>query len=427
MTYEEAMTYIQKAGKTGIQLGLARMQELCRRLGDPQNKLSFIHIAGTNGKGSTAAYISSILGVNGYLVGRYVSPVVFRYEECIQYEDMEGVHCIERELLAELITEAAAAVEEMEKAGFPQPTAFEIETAVSFLAFARWQCSVVVLEAGMGGREDATNVVGNVLASVITPVGRDHMHLLGDTLPAIAYEKAGIIRQEGIVVSCQKEAEAEEVIRQVCNEKKAVLTTVRASDMKLISMDLRGCVFSYKGENYRTAMTGTYQVENACLAIETCHCLAEVFPLDTEQLLVGLREAYWRGRFEVVCPEPLILVDGAHNESGARALADSLTRLLPGRCIRGIMGVFRDKEYESIVRILQPVIQDIIVVTAPGPRGLPAAELEQVWMKAGNCRTEMAESVTDALKKAIAQCGKEDAIVLFGSLSLLGELKWKGD
>lgn len=425
MTYEEAMAYIQEAGSTGISLGLSRMRELCRRLGDPQKKLSFIHIAGTNGKGSTAAYISSILGVNGYLVGRYVSPVVFQYEECIQYEDIEGVHHIDRELLAELMTEAAAAVDEMGKEGVPQPTAFEIETAVSFLAFVRWRCSVVVLEAGMGGREDATNVIDNVLASVITPVGMDHMHLLGDTLSAIAREKAGIIRQKGTVVSYQKEREAAEVIQEVCSEKEAMLVMVQDADMALISTDLRGSVFSFKGENYRTRMTGTYQVENACLAIETCHCLAEFFPLETEQMLIGVREAYWRGRFEVVCPEPLILVDGAHNESGAQVLADSLRELLPGRRIHGIMGVFCDKEYEKIVKMMQPVIYDVISVTAPDPRGLPAAELEQVWISSGCGRTETAEGVMDALKKAIRRCEKEDAIVLFGSLSLLGELKWR--
>lgn len=425
MTYDEAMTYIQKAGSAGIQLGLARMRELCRLLGDPQNKLSFIHIAGTNGKGSTAAYISSILGVNGYLVGRYVSPVVFQYEECIQYEDIEGVHCIDRELLAELITETAAAVEEMSKAGYEKPTVFEIETAVSFLAFARWQCSVVVLEVGMGGREDATNVIEHVLASVITPISRDHMSVLGDTLAEIAREKAGIIRKNGRVISYQKESEAAGIIAKVCREREAVLTEVQKADMELISMDLRGIVFSYKGDNYRTKMAGVYQMENACLAIETCLRLADRFPMEAERLIVGVREAYWRGRFEVVCPDPLILVDGAHNESGARALAESVRKLLPGCHIHGIMGVFRDKEYEKIVQILHPVIQDIVVVTAPGPRGLPATELAQVWEKYDVGEAGIADSVADGLKMAIGRCKEGDAILLFGSLSLLGQLKWR--
>lgn len=425
MTYEEAMTYIQHAGTTGIRLGLSRMRELCRRLGNPQNRLSFIHFAGTNGKGSTAAYISSILGVSGYLVGRYVSPVVFRYEECIQYENMEGVHSIDRHLLAELMTDVAEAVETMVADGMERPTVFEMETALSFLAFVHWKCSVVVLETGMGGREDATNIVPNVLASVLTPVGRDHMHILGDTLTAIAHEKAGIIREGGTVVSYQAEPEADEVIEAVCREKGAALTRVCTEDMSLLSMDLTGCVFSYRGENYRTGMTGTYQMANACLAIETCRCLAQHFPLEPEQVILGIREAYWRGRFEVVCPDPLVLVDGAHNESGAKALAQSLQMLLPGHRVHGVMGVFRDKEYEKMAEILLPVLEDIVTVKAPGPRGLPAEELATVWRNAGFSRVETAESVMEGLKKAMERCQEGEAIVIFGSLSLLSQLKWR--
>ena len=425
MNYDEAMAYIQSASATGIRLGLSRMRELCRRLGNPQNKLSFIHIAGTNGKGSTAAYISSILGVNGYLTGRFVSPVVFRYEECIQYEDMEGIHFIEKELLAELISEVAEAAETMAAEGWERPTVFELETAVSFLAFVHWQCSVVVLEVGMGGREDATNVVEHVLASVLTPIGKDHMHLLGDTLEEIAREKAGIIRERGKVISFQTESEAAEVIAEICEEKRAELTVVRGEDMKLLSMDLRGCVFSYQGEHYRTRMTGTYQMQNACLALAVCDCLREQFPLDVERRILGIRETYWRGRLEVVCENPLILVDGSHNESGARALAESIGMLLPERRIHGIMGVFRDKDYGKIVEIMNPVVQDVVTVKAPGPRGLAAEELAQTWENVGCPMVETAQSVQEGLKKALTRCDGEDAVVLFGSLSLLGQLKWK--
>lgn len=425
MTYEESMMYIQSTATTGIRLGLSRMRELCRRLGDPQDQLSFIHIAGTNGKGSTAAYISSILGVNGYLVGRYVSPVVFRYEECIQYEDIEGVHCIDKSMLAELISEAADAAEAMAAEGLERPTVFELETAVSFLAFVRWQCSVVVLEVGMGGREDATNVVSNVLASVLTPVGKDHMHILGDTMTEIACEKAGIIREKGTVISLQTEPEAAMVIRDVCVEKQADLTEVSREDMKLLSMDLRGCVFWYQGENYRTKMTGAYQMMNACLALAVCNCLRERFPLDVEQRILGIREAYWRGRLEVVCENPLILVDGAHNESGAKVLAESIQMLLPGRHVHGVMGVFRDKDYKKIVEIMKSVLQDVVTVKAPGDRGLPEEELAQVWKDAGCGFVESTEAVRDGLNKALAHCGQGDAVVLFGSLSLLGQLNWK--
>lgn len=270
MTYDEARQYIKEASKAGIRPGLSCMRELCRRLGNPQDDLKIIHIAGTNGKGSTAAYLSSIFGVNGYLTGRYVSPTVFCYEECIQYEDMDGVHYIDKDLLTELIGEVAEAAEAMVKDGWQHPTTFELETAVSFLAFCRWQCRVVILEAGMGGREDATNVVSHVLASVITPVGLDHMAWLGDTIAEIAGEKAGIIKAKGKVISFQTEPAARAVITSVCRKKQAELTEVSEEDMSLLSMDENGCVFSYCGENYRTGMTGIYQMKNASLAIGVC-------------------------------------------------------------------------------------------------------------------------------------------------------------
>lgn len=425
MTYEQARNYIENASKTGMNLGLSRMRELCRRLGNPQNRLSFIHIAGTNGKGSTAAYISSILGCGGYLVGRYVSPVVFQYEECIQYQDMEGIHYIDRELLAGLVTQVAEAAEEIVAEGGERPTVFEIETAVAFLAFSHWQCQVVVLEVGLGGKEDATNVIEHVLASVITPVSMDHMHVLGNTLAEIAAEKAGIIREKGNVISYQPEQEAAKVITAVCEEKGARTATVRDEDIHLLKMDLSGSVFSYQGEHFRTGMPGRYQIENACLAIEVCRHLGGNFSLEEEQLVLGIRQAYWRGRFEIVCPEPLILIDGAHNESGIKALRTSIQELLPGRCIHGVMGVFRDKAYQKMVKLILPIVQDVVTVTAPGPRGLPAEELAEVWRNFGCEQVETAESVMEGLKKAVGQCRKNDAIVIFGSLSLLSRLKWR--
>lgn len=425
MTYDEARQYIKEASKAGIRPGLSCMRELCKRLGNPQDKLKIIHIAGTNGKGSTAAYISSVLGVNGYLTGRYVSPTVFCYEECIQYEDVDGVHYIDKDLLTELIGEAAEAAQAMVDDGWQHPTTFELETAVSFLAFCRWNCQVVILEAGMGGREDATNVVSRVLASVITPVGLDHMAWLGDTIAEIAGEKAGIIKEKGKVISFQPEPAARAVIASVCRKKQAELTEVSQEDMSLLSMDENGCVFSYCGENYCTRMTGIYQMKNASLAIGVCQSLKKEFPLETERIMVGIREAYWRGRLEKVCTNPLIYVDGAHNESGAKALADSLKVLLKGRKIHGVMGVFRDKEYEKIVSIMSPLLTDVVTVPAPGKRGLPADDLKAVWERKKEIPAESAETVEEGLKKAISKCGDGEAIVMFGSLSLLGQLRWK--
>ena len=425
MDYEQAMAYIKNYKSAGISLGLERMRELCSRLDYPQQKLSFIHIAGTNGKGSTAAYISSILGVNGYLTERYVSPVVFQYEECIQFEDSRGITFIDRQLLAEAVTETAAAVVDMEREGKELPTIFEFETAISFVAFVKRGCQIVVLEAGLGGREDATNVIGNVVASVITPVGRDHMKMLGDTVEEIAREKAGIIREGVPVISFQKEKAAAQVIASVCEQKRAPLISVCAPDIKLLRSDLQGSLFSYQGEHFRTQMTGVYQIENACLAIETCRNLGSGFSFDEPQLMVGIRAARWRGRFEVVNQEPLVLVDGAHNESGARALRESVETLLGGRRIHGVMGVFGDKEYNKIIEEMRPVLQDIVAVRAPADRGLEADVLAKAWRNAGCADVMTAGSVKEGLKLALQRCGENDAVVIFGSLSLLGELTRK--
>lgn len=423
MDYKEALEYIQNYQSNGVSLGLRRMQELCTRLHHPQKKLRFIHIAGTNGKGSTAAYISSVLGVNGYLVGRYVSPVVFRYEECIQFEDIRGITYIGEELLTEVVTEAASAVASMEQDGFETPTIFEFETAMALLAFMKKKCQIVIMEVGLGGRRDATNVIEHVIASVITPIGMDHMGMLGSTLTEIAVEKAGIIRKGVPVISYQIEPEAAEVITSVCEEKHCELTMVRRDDMRRIRSDLSACVFMYQGEHFRTQMIGTYQMENACLAIETCRRLGEEFSFDEVQLMSGIREAKWRGRFEVVQTDPLILADGAHNESGARALRESIETLLTGRKVHGVMGVYRDKDYEKMVSVLQPVIDDIITVKAPAERGLEAEVLAQVWRGAGCPAVSTAESVSDGIEMAAKRCEDGDAIILFGSLSLLGKLK----
>lgn len=433
MNYEEAMKAIQSRKSSGISMGLSRMETLCRFLDNPERKLRVIHVAGTNGKGSVTAYISSILGISGYLIGRYVSPAVVREEEFIQFEDSRGVTYIDKELLTESVAKVEAAVRQMEAEGKESPTSFEYETAVAFVAFVRKGCQVAIVEAGLGGREDATNVIWNPLACVITPISMDHMKILGSTIREIAAEKAGIIKENVPVIAYQKSSVAEEVLIKACREKNAPLTLLHDEDMELLRADLQGCLFSYRNEHFQTRMAGCYQMENACLAIETCCHLGEDFQLDTVKRMVGIREASWQGRFDVVSTEPLIIVDGAHNESGAQALRETLERLLPDARIHGIMGVFRDKEYEKMVAIMRPVIYDVVTVTPPSPRALPAEKLRDVWQQQGCYLAETAFtakekrfcSVNEALKKMMGRYKKGDAIVIFGSLSLLGELKWR--
>ena len=223
----------------------------------------------------------------------------------------------------------------------------------------------------------------------------------------------------------EKEKAAAQVIASVCEQKRAPLISVCAPDIKLLRSDLQGSVFSYQGEHFRTQMTGVYQIENACLAIETCRNLGSGFSFDEPQLMVGIRAARWRGRFEVVNQEPLVLVDGAHNESGARALRESVETLLGGRRIHGVMGVFGDKEYNKIIEEMRPVLQDIVAGRAPADRGLEADVLAKAWRNAGCADVMTAGSVKEGLKLALQRCGENDAVVIFGSLSLLGELTRK--
>lgn len=425
MTYKEARKYIREAGRSGMMPGLVRMRGLLGYLGNPQDKLRFIHVAGTNGKGSVAAYISSILAVSGHLVGRFVSPVVFEYEECIQYEDLDGVHPIDREFLAQIVTEAAAAVDKMRQEGEEVPTVFEIETAMAFLAFVHWNCEVVVLEAGLGGKEDATNVIANVLASVITPISLDHQAVLGNTIQDIALAKAGIIRENGVVVTCQEAPDALAVIRKQAEGKKASLYEVEKSDITVLTADLEGSVFTYRQERYHTFMAGLYQAENAALAIETCFHLPEPFHFAREELLLGIRKAVWRGRFEKICIRPPVIIDGAHNPAGARALRSTIEGLLCGRRLHGVMGVLKDKEYEVMVEILAPLFDDAVTITPPGERGLDKDILADVWRRKGCQKVIPADTVMAGLEKAVERCGEEDIVLVFGSLSFFKELNDK--
>lgn len=408
-----------------MSLGLSRMRALCDYLDNPERKLRVIHVAGTNGKGSVAAYISSILGVSGYLTGRYVSPAVICEEEFIQFEDSRGVTYMNPELLTECVEETEAAVRRMKADGFGIPTSFEFETAVAFLAFMKRGCQAAVVEAGLGGAEDATNVIEAPLISVITPIGMDHMSVLGSTIEEIAAQKAGIIKENTPVIAYQTSEEAKAVLERTCLKKNAPLTFVEEADMERLRTDLRGSLFSYRGEHFQTRMAGCFQMENACLALEACRNLGDKFLLDTVKCMVGIREAYWPGRFDVVSAEPLIIVDGAHNADGACALRRTLEAVLPGARIHGIMGAFRDKEYREIIAIMRPVMYDVITVTPKKPRGLPAEELKEAWMYGGLSLVETADGVNEGIKKMAERCREGDAIVIFGSLSLAGELRWK--
>ena len=419
MNYKEARVYLDEVSKYGSVLGLESMRELLRHLGDPQNELKFIHISGTNGKGSVLAYLSTILSGAGYRTGRYISPTLFSYRERIQ---VDGEY-IEKESLACHVTAIAAAAEDMQKAGLPSPTVFEIETALAFLYFKEKRCDIVTLEVGCGGLLDATNVITTTLMEVIASISMDHTDLLGDTLAKIAAQKAGIIKPDTMVVSAQQKSEAAQVIEDTCKEQHCTLQMVDESKISNVHYGAEGQTFSYKTwENVAISLAGSYQIKNAALALEGVEALRKLgYALSDQQVREGLLHTAWRGRFTTLRRDPTVIIDGAHNPAAALELKESLERYFPGKTLYFVMGMFKDKDYAQVIDLTAPLARHIITVETPGnPRAMPARELAEAVGKV-NPSVEWADSVAHGVEKALAMAGKEDAVIVFGSLSFLGE------
>ena len=419
MNYKEARVYLDEVSKYGSVLGLESMRELLHRLGDPQNDLKFIHISGTNGKGSVLAYLSTILTGAGYRTGRYISPTLFSYRERIQ---VDGEY-IEKESLACHVTAIAAAAEDMQKAGLPSPTVFEIETALAFLYFKEKRCDIVTLEVGCGGLLDATNVITTTLMEVIASISMDHTDLLGDTLAKIAAQKAGIIKSDTMVVSAQQKSEAAQVIEDTCKEQHCTLQMVDESKISNVHYGAEGQTFSYKTwENVAISLAGSYQIKNAALALEGVEALRKLgYALSDQQVREGLLHTAWRGRFTTLRRDPTVIIDGAHNPAAALELKESLERYFPGKTLYFVMGMFKDKDYAQVIDLTAPLARHIITVETPGnPRAMPARELAEAVARV-NPSVEWADSVAHGVEKALAMAGKEDAVIVFGSLSFLGE------
>ena len=419
MNYEEAREYLDQVSKGGSILGLDNMRELLKRLENPQDSLKFVHISGTNGKGSVLAYVSTVFKEAGYRTGRYISPTLFSYREKIQVNES----FIGREDLARLTEEVKKAAEEMQNSGKGFPTIFEIETALAFLYFAEQKCDIVILETGLGGALDATNVITTSVMEVITSISMDHMEFLGDTLGKIALQKAGIIKPHTSVVSAVQDMEAMEVIRDVCRKKECVFDTVDQEQIKDISYGYEGQSFSYKDwKNIKISLMGSYQIKNAALALEAIEALRKLgYELNDKAVYQGMKTAVWKGRFTVISKEPFIIMDGAHNQAAAEELVRSLKLYYPGKKFYYIFGMFRDKDYHQVIRLTAPLAEHIVTVETPeNPRALPAEELKKAVAEV-NPSVEAAGSLRMAVNRVMEQIDKDAVIVIFGSLSFLGE------
>lgn len=419
MNYTEARVYLDETSKYGSVLGLENMKELLDRLGNPQDDLKFIHISGTNGKGSVLAYLSTILSGAEYCTGRYISPTLFSYRERIQVDEKE----IEKESLAFHVTAIAEAVKDMEEKNAGTPTLFEVETALAFLYFKEKKCDIVVLETGLGGALDATNVIKTTCLEVIASISMDHMEFLGDTLEKIAEQKAGIIKPHTKVVSAAQKPEAAQVIQRVCQENACTCQTVDESLLTDVCCSIKHQTFSYKNwKQIQITLAGSYQILNAALALEAVDALRSLgFSLSDEQVYEGLSKAQWKGRFTLLQEKPAVIIDGAHNPGAAKELQKSLKLYFQGRKLHYIMGVFKDKDYRSVIELTVPLAEDIITVETPGnPRALPAEALKEAVAEV-NPAVEAAASIEEAVKKSLKKADPEDAIIIFGSLSFLGE------
>ena len=418
--YRQATEYMQLLTGKGIVLGLESMERLTERMGRPQDELKFVHIAGTNGKGSVLCMVSGMLRCAGYRVGRYSSPAVFSDLEKLQVNGRP----ISKADFARGMEAVRSAAEQMEAEGYPYPTAFEAETALAFWYFRKKQCDIVVLETGMGGSLDATNIITTTVAAVLTSVSMDHMGMLGESLSEIAGQKAGIIKAGCRVISAQQAPAVMDVIEAVCKEKEAELYIADVSSASKIKYGVEKQSFDYKEYKKLTiSLAGTYQIENAVLAVEVIRQLSGFgFTVTENQLRKGLSEAVWKGRFTVLAKKPYFIIDGAHNEAAAKRLEETVRFHFTNKKIITIMGILKDKEYEKIVARTAPFAQQIITVTTPNnKRAFPAYELAGV-VRAYNPNVTAADSLQEAVEMSYLLADADSVILAFGSLSYLGEL-----
>lgn len=416
MRAEEAIEYIHSFGWEQHAPGLERMRELLALLGNPEKELQFVHVAGTNGKGSTCAMLSAMLMAAGYRVGLNTSPHLVHFEERIRVDG----EMIPSEKLAALVERIRPLADGMGE----HPTVFELITAVAMLYFKEQQCDIVVLETGLGGELDASNVIDVPEVAVLVAMGLDHGSILGNTLAEVAGAKAGIIKEGGRVVSFGGCPEADEVFRRTCREKQAALTEVDFGRISQARESLGGTRFvcAPYGE-LALPLLGDYQVKNALVAITAAEVLREKgWRVDDAAIRRGLSRTEWAGRLELLREKnPAVLLDGAHNPHGMAATVASLQKLLPGRKAVLVLGVMADKDVDAMLDLVEPIAGEIFTLTAASPRAMEAGALAARARERG-IPAQGCSGPKEALQLAMEAAGVGGAVCVLGSLYLAGEV-----
>lgn len=421
----DAIDRIHEYLRFGTVLGLDRMKDLMDRLGNPQDDLDVIHVAGTNGKGSVCRYIYEVLRAGGYRAGIYSSPYLEVFNERIEFD---GEYITDKEL-EDITDKVCAAADNMVSEGKESPTEFEIVTAIAFLFFKKKGADYVVLEVGLGGRGDSTNIVKEPLCSVITSISLDHTDRLGETVPEIAYEKAGIIKKNCPVVVGSKDAEAKAVLRKTATDMGAAFFDATRAVPKIVKSDMKGLAFSaevldkeYKGINI--SMAGDYQADNAVTALYAIELLRRQDKVDitSKEIRQGMKNAKNIGRMEVLSEEPWVIIDGAHNPDGAKSLKNNILKNFGEEKILMVLGILADKEVDEVLDTFKSITSDYIATEPANPRALAASELSSKIVAAGG-NSVTAEKPSDAVKIAMDKRDEYDVILFAGSLYLIGSIR----
>ena len=424
MNYTQAMQYIENAYKLGSNYGTIRTKKILGLIGNPQDKIKCIHIAGTNGKGSITAMTTKILSTAGYKVGMYTSPFIEEFEERIQINGQN----IKKDELARLVTIVAQAVDKVKTMGYEEPTEFEIITCTMFLYFYEQKVDFAVVEVGLGGAQDSTNVM-TPLVSVLASISYDHMQILGDTIEKIAGEKAGIIKENVPVVSYMQVPEAMKVIENVCKEKNSKLTVANKDSIKDLENELnsfkQNLLITTKNDEYKISLSllGVHQKQNCAVVINVIESLiAQGIKIEKEHILKGLNEVKWMARLEIMEQNPMVVLDGAHNIDGITNLTNSIKQYFKYNKLVLILGILADKQVDEMIDMIVPLASKIIAVSPHSDRAKGAEELADI-IKKKNQNCIAIQDYKQAYETALSYCDKEDMLMIAGSLYLIGDMR----
>lgn len=425
MNYNEALKFIHESHKFGMRLGLDNIKKLLELLGNPQNNLKIIHVAGTNGKGSTCSFISSILKESGYKVGLYTSPFLETFTERIR---VNGENIREEEV-GKIVSLIKEKIETMVSEGYSYPTEFEIVTAMAFYYYNQEKVDFVALEVGLGGRYDATNVIDRPVVSAITSISLDHTGILGDTLGKIAFEKGGIIKKDCPTIVYPQQEEASEVIKNICAEKSSKYIECDFENIEIKSSNINSQIYNcnINGKELRDLeikLIGDHQIKNSIVALNVIGYLNDIkiTNISEENIRKGLLETKWPGRIEKISENPMFIIDGAHNEEGAKSLANSIDKYFENKNKILVIGMLEDKDIESVLDLLIPKFNKVITTTPDNPRAIDANKLKEK-IERYNIEVTCKPNIKEAVDYALEISNKDDVIISAGSLYMIGNVR----